>query len=98
MSAGHQRMSALGAATFVTAGVASSQLVGGALQRNGRDTLFVSNDHATAIIYLALGTTAAVVGSGIRVGTGQVLALEGYSGPVQVISTVAAANVCVHEL
>lgn len=86
--------------TFITVGTASTVVRGANRSRN---RLVLVNDHATAVIYvqptLTEGvSTAAVVGSGIRLGPlTPPFELVAFSGEVTAISTVAASNMTVCE-
>jgi len=63
-----------------------------------RTAVIFSNDHATGVIYLALGK-AATLNSGIRLSpVGGTQILYGYTGSINGISTVAASGCCIAEI
>jgi hypothetical protein len=78
----------------VSVGVATTSV---AVRDDGRSLLVFTNDHATNVVYLSLGSAAAVLNSGLRVNAaGGTVAIagsgstNGYTGPVQAISTGAS--------
>lgn len=81
----------------VEAGATSVQLVAA---NEDRTAIWVSNGHATQVAWLSLGTTDAVVGSGIKVpaGVGGPVLIPGYNGPIQVIASGATTPVGYTEL
>lgn len=83
------------APTFATIGAASGVVVAANTTRVG---VYITNDHATQVLYLGFGA-AAVVGSGIRVNAagGQVY-IPNFTGAINGIATGAATNVCVQEI
>jgi hypothetical protein len=54
-----------------------------------RVAAFLGNDHATQILYYALGATA-VVNQGIRVAPGQTVQVNSYTGVISAIASGAA--------
>lgn len=62
-----------------------------------RICLWVSNDHATQVLYLSLGATA-VASKGIRVSAGQTVAIREFTGAVYGIASGASTGVCVAEV
>lgn len=74
----------------VSVGTSTTQV---AAANPGRQTLILCNDHATAVVYLEFGTSAAVANQGARLGPGMGIVVDDYLGAVQAISTVAATPV-----
>lgn len=69
-------------------GAASAALVAA---NPSRSALVVSNDHATQVLYLALGTTA-VANRGIRISPGTTFVLSDFRGAVNIIASGAATT------
>lgn len=90
--------SATQAGTSVTVGTSSSTLV----SANGaRKLLVITNDHATQIVYLRLGASAAVANQGIRLNAaGGSVTIRGdeYTGEVRAIASGASTVVTLSEV
>jgi hypothetical protein len=86
--------SATNPASAVTVGTASVQLL--ALNPS-RVALFISNDHASNVLYLRFGTGTAVAASGVRVSPGATFTTDSFAGPVQGIAS-AVTNVGIIEI
>lgn len=84
--------------TAVSVGGASTQISSGV--RSSAGTRYISNDHATQVVYLTLGPGPAVLNSGIRLGPASPLPLviESYTGPIFAIASGAATPVLVTEV
>lgn len=82
--------------TAVAVGGASTQVSSGAKSSAG--TRYIGNDHATQVLYLTLGPGPAALNSGIRVGPGQTIIIESYTGPIFAIATGAATPCLVAEV
>ena len=84
--------------TFATIGTSSGVVIAANASRKG---LVITNDHATNILYLAIGT-AAVVGRGIRLNAaGGVWEMDQYTfttAEIRAIATGASTNVAIQEL
>lgn len=62
-----------------------------------RERIILQNDHATQVIYLSLGGTAAA-NAGIRLNAaGGSILLEGYTGAISAIATGASTPLLVTE-
>lgn len=78
----------------VTVGTSSATI---AAANESRVELFVANDHASNVLYLALGTPA-VANKGIRLGPGQSVVISSYGGQVTGIASGASTVACVAEV
>ncbi len=79
----------------VSVGTSSTQI---AAANPARVELFVCNDHATNVVYLALGA-AAVANQGIRLNAGGGSAvISSFTGQVNAIATGASTTVTVTEV
>lgn len=86
------------AGTSVTVGTSSTTLVSA---NASRKLLVISNDHATNILYVRLGASAAVANQGIRLNAaGGSLTLRGdeYTGEVRAIASGASTVVTLSEV
>lgn len=63
-----------------------------------RVTVFVSNDHSSNVVYLTLGTAAAVANQGIPLRPTAGVAIPEYNGQINAISTGTATVVCISEV
>ncbi len=54
--------------------------------RSGRLGVYICNDHATQVAYLALGGTA-TANTGIRLGPGEKIRIDDYRGAINAIAT-----------
>jgi hypothetical protein len=81
-------------ASFATVGTTSTQLLA---PNPSRVALFISNDHATNVLYLRFGTGSAVAASGVRVSPGATFTADSFAGPVQGIAS-AVTNVGIVEI
>lgn len=83
-------------ASTVTVGTSTTSLVAANPQRV---EITICNDHATQVLYLSLGTAAAVASTGIRVnGAGGSYTTRAYTGAIQAIASGATTVVTITEI
>src|SRR4051812_32478031 len=96
VNATRQSDTAFTPATSASVGAASVQL---AAANKSRVEITICNDHATQVVYLSLGSAAAVVNQGIRLNAaGGSYTTSAYLGAIQAIATGAATTVTITEI
>ena len=94
MAAHSRRLEAKNDASTVSIGAASAALVA---ENRERLDVWITNNHATQILWLSLGGTA-VVGEGIKVAAGETRQISSFMGAINAIATGAATPVALAEV